>query len=188
MYRGVLLFSDFFAHLFPVLTVPGPEVKIKGCHDFTGPSLEALSLIKALLFIGLYAAGVNVVGVAAFGNSAIAALVGEAPSKTVLYGAPLRPADLERGVLGKVLRLLFPVALGLPIPHFKYVAPTCVLNDAVLVRMAKQMPVGGDTLGGTSAVLALFALSAAHLILLYLAERDGVAAMGPSLAMMQETV
>ncbi len=163
-------------------------MKIKGCHDFTGLSLEALSLIKALLIIGLYAAGVNVVGVAAFGNSAIAALVDEALSKTVLYGAPLRPADLKCGVLGKVLQALFPVARGFGNPHFKYGSPLCVLSSALSGRLHRQFgTLGGDSLGLSSATLTVFAMSAANIIESAFDVRGGAAAR-PAFDQLQESV
>ena len=126
-----------------------------GCVDPTGLNLKLLSIIKELHFLGLRAAGVNVIAI-------IAASKASHESFKLQEVAPA-PGETKRVALF-VAHPGEDTYEGVPIyatPHPKFVSPTCINNKGVAVAIGAPL---GDRLAVASRVLDGYAEVAAAIV------------------------
>ena len=95
----------------------GVEDQIPGCVDPKGEALEMLAVVKQLHFLGLKAAGVEVVGIVLAGRASQASVLGKWDAQQ--DGSPIAGTGTFEGVC------LYPV------PHPKYGSATACLNKGV---------------------------------------------------------
>ena len=108
-----------------------------GCVDPKGPRLEVLAMVKELLYLGLVAAGQNIVAIIASSNASIESF-GFKTDAHFEHFLPLEGTGTYEGVH----------IYGAP--HYKYTSTAAIFNSAVAGRLEVRL---GDTLAVTSNVL-----------------------------------
>ena len=115
-----------------------------GCVDPKGERLQVLAMVKELQFLGLTAAGLNVVAVIASSNASISS-----------FDLPHGEHFVQHEGTGTYK--------GTPVftaPHPKYVSPGSILNSSVALRLGVTL---GDRLAVPSAVLEGWACMAVEI-------------------------
>ena len=117
-----------------------------GCVDPSGKRLEALAAVKQLHFLGLRAAGLDIIGILASSNASIESIDGLVTKNHFVL-------QQSKG--------MYKDTPTYTTPHPKYVRPGCVFTASVALTLGVPL---NDALAVTSAVLEGFARIAAALM------------------------